>query len=120
MRSLSARRVEFGGHQAARASSLRLMASAESVRSLKEAKVGRPLSAAFYFTGIGGGVRFVNHGMLPGPAAEVRLEGKSVFLAPRNVPLWNLQRQWLERCPRCSVGTRANRIARRVGRNRGA
>ena len=32
------------------------MASAESVRSLEEAKVGRPLSAAFYFTGIGGGV----------------------------------------------------------------
>ena len=83
MRSLSARRVEFDGHQAARASSLRLMASAESVRSLKEAKVGRPLSAAFYFTGIGGGVGFVNHGMLPGPAAEVRLEGKSVFLAPK-------------------------------------
>ena len=105
MRSLSARRVEFDGHQAARASSLRLMASAESV-PVAERSQGRSALVRCVFTlqGLAAVLGFVNHGMLPGPAAEVRLEGKSVFLAPRNVPLWNLQRQWLERCPRCSVG----------------
>ena len=96
------------------------MAFAESVSSLKEAEVARPLSAAFHFAGIGGGVGFVNYGMLPGPAAEVRLEGKSVSLAPRSVPLLNIQRQRFQRRPCCSVGTRTKRIARGVGRDTNA
>ena len=90
------------------------MASAESARSLKEAKVCWPLSAAFHFAGISGSVRFLDYGMLLGPAAEVRLEGKSVSLAPGNVPLLDFQRQWFQRRPCCNVISRTKRIARRV------